>query len=519
MAAATVYLGVVGVVGGSETVVSHPRQQQAACSSAAATGASSPQLGLVLRGGRRRRHGSHAGERLSTRAGAAAPAGSTTTERSKDGDASSNGLSRRRPTQEQDTVHAPRAAVDFADETYSQQVPEGHKELHGFLYGDGGAEVHGDASSTSVYVPRDGEDDGAVVVELEQWASVRELAKPAGVYAIYDEADTLQYVGYSRSMAVAVRAHRARAGPHKAAKVRARVVRDPAMITRTRLEAVRDEWMTDEFGHVPLGNGSEKELWEGVGSLAAVMTDAERAAYEEKKLKMRKAMGENLYDDVEGEAEDSKQRRLNLLRAVEGDDWSGVIDGQTKETVAIPSRTPIPSPAPVEQIVSPFARANAPSVGSTALPMLELTPANVDKVLDEVRPYLIADGGNVEVAGVHDGVVALRLQGACGTCPSSTATMKMGLEKSLRAHFGDILKEVVQVDKTDITATVQKVDAHLDMLRPAITNYGGSVEVVSVDAAAGTCEVRYSGPPPIGMGVQAAIKDKFPDIRQVTLLQ
>ena len=61
-----------------------------------------------------------------------------------------------------------------------------------------------------------------------------------------------------------------------------------------------------------------------------------------------------------------------------------------------------------------------------------LTPYLVDKALDEVRPYLIADGGNVEVAAVQDGVVMLRLQGACGTCPSSTATMKMGIERSLR---------------------------------------------------------------------------------------
>ena len=64
-----------------------------------------------------------------------------------------------------------------------------------------------------------------------------------------------------------------------------------------------------------------------------------------------------------------------------------------------------------------------------------LTPYLVDKALDEVRPYLIADGGNVEVAAVQDGVVMLRLQGACGTCPSSTATMKMGIERSLRVSF------------------------------------------------------------------------------------
>lgn len=66
-----------------------------------------------------------------------------------------------------------------------------------------------------------------------------------------------------------------------------------------------------------------------------------------------------------------------------------------------------------------------------------LTVPFVDRALDEVRPYLIADGGNVEVVDVEDGIVKLRLQGACGTCASSTATMKMGIERSLmvRLHF------------------------------------------------------------------------------------
>ncbi len=41
----------------------------------------------------------------------------------------------------------------------------------------------------------------------------------------------------------------------------------------------------------------------------------------------------------------------------------------------------------------------------------------VDRALDEVRPYLMADGGNVEVAGVDSGIITLRLQGACGTLP------------------------------------------------------------------------------------------------------
>ena len=61
-----------------------------------------------------------------------------------------------------------------------------------------------------------------------------------------------------------------------------------------------------------------------------------------------------------------------------------------------------------------------------------MTVESVHAALDEVRPYLIADGGDVSVAAVEGGTVMLRLEGACGTCPSSTATMKMGIERALK---------------------------------------------------------------------------------------
>jgi Fe-S cluster biogenesis protein NfuA len=51
--------------------------------------------------------------------------------------------------------------------------------------------------------------------------------------------------------------------------------------------------------------------------------------------------------------------------------------------------------------------------------------------LDEMRGFLIQDGGNVIISEIDGPVVRLELQGACGTCPSSTQTMKMGLERGL----------------------------------------------------------------------------------------
>ncbi|NES78371.1 MULTISPECIES: NifU family protein [Okeania] len=73
-----------------------------------------------------------------------------------------------------------------------------------------------------------------------------------------------------------------------------------------------------------------------------------------------------------------------------------------------------------------------------------LTPENVENVLDELRPYLVADGGNVELVEIEGPIVNLRLMGACGSCPSSTMTLKMGIERKLREEIPEIV-EVVSV--------------------------------------------------------------------------
>ncbi|SFE94806.1 NifU family protein [Alteribacillus iranensis] len=57
--------------------------------------------------------------------------------------------------------------------------------------------------------------------------------------------------------------------------------------------------------------------------------------------------------------------------------------------------------------------------------------AQVQEVLDKLRPFLLRDGGDVELVDVEDGIVKVRLMGACGTCPSSTITLKAGIERAL----------------------------------------------------------------------------------------
>ena len=56
----------------------------------------------------------------------------------------------------------------------------------------------------------------------------------------------------------------------------------------------------------------------------------------------------------------------------------------------------------------------------------------VEEILESLRPMLIKDGGNVELVEVEDGVVKVRLVGACVSCSSSLMTLKMGIEKALK---------------------------------------------------------------------------------------
>lgn len=69
----------------------------------------------------------------------------------------------------------------------------------------------------------------------------------------------------------------------------------------------------------------------------------------------------------------------------------------------------------------------------------------VQKIIDEIRPALQADGGNIELIDVgEDGVVKVRLMGACGSCPMSQLTLKRGVEARLKAKVPGV-KEVVSV--------------------------------------------------------------------------
>jgi Fe-S cluster biogenesis protein NfuA len=64
--------------------------------------------------------------------------------------------------------------------------------------------------------------------------------------------------------------------------------------------------------------------------------------------------------------------------------------------------------------------------------------SRVEAAIDRIRPALMADGGNCEIVEVRDGVVKLRLLGACGGCPMSQMTLKSGIERVIKEQVPEI---------------------------------------------------------------------------------
>ena len=189
---------------------------------------------------------------------------------------------------------------------------------------------------------------------------------------------------------------------------------------------------------------------------------------------------------------------------------------------SIESLAPPKDPNAKEEVISPFDASVDKAIQSiTSLTdddgeALELNPSNVDKVLDEVRPYLISDGGNVSVQNVdvETGNVYLLLEGACGSCASSTVTMKMGIERVLKEKFGMKLGEVIQVDPDEDTEgggtptelTLEAVQAEVNRISTAIVAMGGVVRVVNVDPV-GEVEIDFRGPNRVKKGLELALLD------------
>ncbi|XP_076911617.1 nifU-like protein 3, chloroplastic [Bidens hawaiensis] len=155
--------------------------------------------------------------------------------------------------------------------------------------------------------------------------------------------------------------------------------------------------------------------------------------------------------------------------------------------------------------------------------VLPLTEENVEKVLDEVRPGLMADGGNVALHEIDGLVVVLKLQGACGSCPSSTMTLKNGIETRLRDKIPEIMDvEQIMDTETGLELNEENVEKILAEIRPYLVGTGGGilefVEIKDYDV-----KVRLGGPAAQVMTVRVALtqklREKIPVITSVQLIE
>jgi Fe-S cluster biogenesis protein NfuA len=98
---------------------------------------------------------------------------------------------------------------------------------------------------------------------------------------------------------------------------------------------------------------------------------------------------------------------------------------------------------PVATAIREWADASEPAVGKDwQAPVAEGETGvteRIRKILDdEIAPYVAQDGGEIVLAGYEDGVVQVHLRGACDGCPSSTITLKMGIEARLREEIPEV---------------------------------------------------------------------------------
>ena len=123
--------------------------------------------------------------------------------------------------------------------------------------------------------------------------------------------------------------------------------------------------------------------------------------------------------------------------------------------------------------------------------------------LDEVSPYLESHGGGVEIAGIEDGVVRLRLEGSCSGCPSSTMTLKLAIEDAIRKAAPD----VESIEAEGVTAPAAGPDGLIQLGAP-----GGAAAAPAAPAASaadGLIQLEVAGPggggrSPSGNGGSAA---------------
>jgi hypothetical protein len=206
-----------------------------------------------------------------------------------------------------------------------QNVPSNHQGLHEFLYS--AADEH---AVTTHQAPLN--IDSGSIFTLIDWQALAANDRVAGVYAVLDIHGQTQYIGYSRNVLISLKGHLTEHGSDVCTSVRVQVFKFPK---REEMESLRDHWI-GELTTVPPGNTGAGGVWATtVGEIAkAAMSESERVAYEEKKLKLRRAMADSaLSRELDAAVISDQQKREQFAAAMTDDNWSAVIQSQTAETL------------------------------------------------------------------------------------------------------------------------------------------------------------------------------------------
>lgn len=336
----------------------------------------------------------------------------------------------------------------------------------------------------------------------------------AGVYVLEDADGKSYYVGASKNVVESIKAYYQTSSA--AASLRNVRVQTFSVYNADAVEAYRNELVriTSPPGNlIPTSHSDSIATSTTIGSASSSAT--QKSGLAGKLQGLKKAVSSNIANAPNNGSGGNKVVEFDII------------------TSPFQAAAPVkPSPVPVAQ--SEPAPMNAQPVKlATCENTLELTIENVNKVLNEVRPYLQQDGGNVAVVSVDRSTrgVKLLLQGACGSCPSSTTTMKMGIERVLKENFVN-LGPVESVPPEELSAdllaavadgmikptlTMEKVADAMDQIMKAIKGLGGKVDVLSVnEAQIGEVRLKFQGPPRLRKGLELVLKD-VPGVTSVVM--
>lgn len=222
---------------------------------------------------------------------------------------------------------------------------------------------------------------------------------------------------------------------------------------------------------------------------------------------------------VNGSAEDAKKKLSNLIAdmaAKENEEGKGG-EGQIVSPFSPESKEKLPTRDDSTVTQNPTSNEEP----------IELTLENVDLVLNEVRPYLIADGGNCSVAAVDKsaGVIYIQMEGACGTCPSSATTMSQGIRAILLSRIIGV-NDVVQVETNKETGeirgkelTQENIESVLENIRPVLQASGSDI---FFDAIEGTrVKLKMTGGVSqwrtLAVEIAHRIQKRCPDVQGVNI--